>query len=226
MKQYARFVAFLLLLFVMVSFSVSCEREKDPSTNDWVDLGLPSGLMWATRNVGATSPEDYGDYFAWGETSHKSVYDWSTYRYCNGDRDQLTKYCNDSNDGYNGYTDNLIYLQPGDDAATANYGGRTPTKYEWNELVANTTSHWTTQNGVNGLLFKGQNGNSLFIPAAGSRWDSTLSLDGSTGNYWSSALVTTFAPSNAWDFCFDSGGRSMNQSSRNNGHSVRAVRQH
>jgi hypothetical protein len=79
---------------------------------------------------------------------------------------------------------------------------------------------------VNGLLFKGQNGNSLFIPAAGSRWDSTLSLDGSTGNYWSSALVTTFAPSNAWDFCFDSGGRSMNQSSRNNGHSVRAVRQH
>jgi hypothetical protein len=91
--------------------------------------------------VGANAPEDYGDCFAWGETQPKDYYDWSTYQYCNGSFNTLTKYCCNSNIGYNGFTDNLTILQPEDDAATANYGGRTPTKYEWNELVANTTSH-------------------------------------------------------------------------------------
>ena len=193
------------------------------STGDWVDLRLPSGLLWATRNVGATSPEDYGDYFAWGETTPKSVYDWTTYIYCNGASNQLTKYCSRSLYGYNGFTDNLTILQPGDDAATANYGGRTPTKEEWQELMNNTTATWTTQNGVNGRLFTGTNGNSLFLPAAGVRLDSSLYGDGCNGLYWSSSLSTD-SPYGAWEYDFDSSYQSMGGSNRGYGLSVRAVR--
>ena len=197
--------------------------EKGKGDNDWVDLGLPSGLLWATRNVGATSPEDYGDYFAWGETSPKEVYNWDTYRYCNGDYNQLTKYCSKSSVGYNGFTDNLTILQHGDDAATANYGGRTPTKEEWEELMSNTTVSWTTRNGVNGRLFTATNGNSLFLPAAGSRWDSSLDDAGSGGYYWSSSLYTVY-PYYAWYFGCSSGSQGMDGSLRYGGHSVRAVR--
>ena len=192
------------------------------STGDWVDLGLPSGLLWATRNVGATSPEDYGDYFAWGETTPKSVYNRTTYIYFNGRHYQLTKYCNNSDFGYNGFIDNLTILQPGDDAATANYGGRTPTKEEWQELMNNTTATWTTQNGVNGRLFTGTNGNSLFLPAAGFRY-SSLDFDGCNGLYWSSSLITG-NPYCAWDYDFDSSYQSMGGSNRGEGLSVRAVR--
>ncbi len=196
--------------------------EKEPVGDDWVDLGLPSGLLWATRNVGATSPEDYGDYFAWGETTPKSVYSGITYIYSR-DYDQLTKYCNNSDYGYNGFTDNLTILQPGDDAATANYGGRTPTKEEWEELINNTTVTWTTQNGVNGRLFTGTNGNSLFLPAAGFREYFSLDDAGSYGYYWSSSLHTD-DPDGAWCFDFDSGYQGMNGSLRYCGLSVRAVR--
>lgn len=193
------------------------------STGDWVDLGLPSGLLWATRNVGATSPEDYGDYFAWGETSPKEVYNWNTYQYCNGDYyDKLTKYCNDSEYGYNGFTDNLTILQSGDDAATVNYGGRIPTHEEWQELLDHTTSQWTTLNGVNGCRFTGSNGNSLFLPSAGYRWGSLLFNDGGGGLYWSSSLYTD-RPNNAWSFYSDN--QSMYYTYRYSGHPVRAVRQ-
>ena len=203
--------------------------EKDPGNNrpepisDWVDLGLPNGLLWATRNVGATSPEDYGDYFAWGETTTKSVYDWTTYIYCNGDYNQLTKYCSRSDFGYNGFTDNLTILQPGDDAATANYGGRTPTIEEWQELINNTTAQWTTRNGVNGRLFTSSNGNSLFLPAAGYRWDSSLNFAGNRGFYWSSSLDTD-DPSRARIFGFLSTFQGVNRGNRDDGLSVRAVR--
>ena len=209
------------VLLVAITFLVAgCEKEPN---DDWVDLGLPSGLLWATRNVGADSPEDYGDYFAWGETSPKSVYDWSTYRYCNGDYNQLTKYCSDSNYGYYGFTDNLTILQPSDDAATANYGGRTPTKEEWEELMDHTTSQWTTQNGVNGRRFTGSNGNSLFLPAAGVRLGSSLYYAGSYGYYWSSSLSTSY-PYGAWHF-FLSDDQYVNCDYRYVGFTVRAVRQ-
>ncbi|MBP5542263.1 MAG: hypothetical protein J6X88_11560 [Bacteroidales bacterium] len=173
---------------------VGCNCNEN---DDWVDLGLPSGRQWATRNVGASSPTDYGNYYAWGETTPKSVYDWSTYRYCVHNESNgcygsrcLTKYCTDSYHGYNGFTDGLTILQPGDDAATANYGGRTPTTAEWEELYNNTTSRWMTVNGVNGRCFTGPNGNSLFLPAAGGRSDSSLYDGGSRGYYWSSSLRT------------------------------------
>ena len=191
--------------------------------SDWVDLGLPSGLLWATRNVGASSPEDYGNYYAWGETTTKSTYDWTTYIYCNGSYNTLTKYCNNSSYGYDGFTDNLTILQSGDDAATANYGGRTPTKEEWEELMANTTAQWTTLNEVNGRLFTGSNGNSLFLPAAGGRWGSSLFSAGIDSYYWSSTLNTGY-PGGALYFYFFSDSQGMNSLNRNSGLSVRAVR--
>ena len=215
--------------------SVSIERSKystltlggddieffNPS--DWVDLGLPSGLLWATRNVGASSPEDYGAYFAWGETRYKIYYNWSHYRYCNGSYNTLTKYCNDSDYGYNGFTDNLTTLQPSDDAATANYGGRTPTYAEWQELLNNTTVQQATQNGVNGRLFTASNGNSLFLPAAGYRVESRLENAGEIGYYWSSSLGTD-GPYYAWHFDFISNYQGIYGYHRQAGRSVRAVR--
>ena len=212
------------MLLGMAAFVVmGCTKPKpDPEPGselgDWVDLDLPSGLLWATRNVGATSPEEYGDYFAWGETQTKeSYYNWSTYRYSNGDYDQLTKYCNNSAYGYNGFTDGLTTLQPGDDAATANYGGRTPTQAEWQELIDNTTSQWTTINGVNGRCLTGSNGNSLFLPAS-ERFHSR------DGRYWSSSLYTD-GPDHAWLFNFDSDNQWVGSNARAHGFTVRAVRQ-
>ena len=179
----------------------------------YVDLGLPSGLLWATCNVGADSPEEYGDYFAWGETQPKEYYDWSTYQYANGTswQDlQLTKYCTNADYGYNGFTDNLTTLLPEDDAATANWGSgwRMPTKEEWQELYNNTTHTWTTQNGMNGRLFTAMNGNSLFLPAAGYRYENDFYNSFRLGYYWSSSLDTGY-PDSARYFYFDSGNYGM-----------------
>jgi hypothetical protein len=174
-------------------------------THAYVDLGLPSGLLWATCNVGADTPEGYGDHFAWGETQPKDTYNWSNYQHCNGDPYTLTKYCNKSYYGYNGFTDNLTTLLPEDDAATANWGEgwRMPTEEEWLEMRNNTTRTWTTQNGVNGFLFTATNGNSLFLPAAGYRWDDELDYAGDRSYYWSSSLFTVNA-FDAWNFNFNS----------------------
>ena len=173
--------------------------------HDWIDLDLPSGTKWATCNIGATSPEGYGDYFAWGETSSKENYYWSTYRYSNGYYYDLTKYCNNSSFGYNGFTDNLTTLESSDDAATANWGSdwRMPTQTELQELIDNCTVTWTTQNGVNGCLFTGINGNSIFLPAAGYHLDNNLQHAGSRGLYWSSSLVLD-TPYRAWRLDFSS----------------------
>ena len=194
------------------------ESDMEFIAPDWVDLGLPSGLLWATRNVGATNPEDYGNYYAWGETSPKNEYHWRTYRYCNyfwwADDFTLTKYMG---------RDLLFTLQPTDDAATANYGGRTPTKDEWQELVNNTMVQITTQNGVYGRLFTGTNGNSIFLPTAGYRMGYTTGLGGDgNGYYWSSSL--TGYPREAWCFYFYYGGQYMDAHYRFLGYSVRAVR--
>ena len=213
------------------SFTVNADRTLvanfavSGGDHAYVDLGLPSGLLWATCNVGADNPEDYGDYFAWGETQPKSVYTWSTYQYCNGSSSTFTKYCNNSSYGYNGFTDNLTTLLPEDDAATANWGSdwRMPTEEEWQELYNNTTHTWTTQNGVNGRLFTASNGSSLFLPAAGCRNGSGLGSAGSWGYYWSSSLGTD-SPYNAWGFYFNSDSFFVGSSYRYYGQSVRAVR--
>ena len=162
--------------------------------HDWVDLGLPSGLKWATCNVGATKPEDYGNYYAWGEIATKTTYDWSTYKYANGSDDALTKYCNNSSYGNNGFTDELTTLEAGDDAATQNWGGnwRMPTIDEWQELIDKCTWTWTTLNGINGYEVKATNGNSIFLPAAGYRYDGERRSAGSGGDYWSSSLDASY----------------------------------
>lgn len=217
----------VVLALVLILLKTWSPTEK---VEDWVDLGLPSGLLWATRNVGASSPTDYGNYYAWGETTPKSVYNWSTYRYCNGvDHCKLTKYCTNSEKGYHGYVDNLTTIQIVDDAA-ASYGdgARMPTKTEWQELKDNTTHTWTTRNGIEGFLFTGSNGNTLFLPAAGDRKDSSLCGDGGYGYYWSSKLFGD-NPDIAWGCFFRSGSVDVKVDGwgngyRRDGHSVRAVR--
>ena len=205
-------------------FSVRLVRNNTP-TYSYVDLGLPSGTLWATCNVGAETPEEYGDYFAWGETQPKDYYYWDTYQYCMGSSATMTKYCNKSNYGFNGFTDNLTTLLSEDDAATANWGSdwRTPTQAEWQELHQNTTHTWTTQNGVLGRLFTASNGNSLFLPAAGYRNYSSLAGTGNGGTYWSSSLRTNF-PNTAIMYYYNSDNCDIYGSDRYVGRSVRPVR--
>lgn len=200
-----------------------------PTQADWIDLGLPSGLLWAARNVGAATPEDYGDYFAWAETQPRIVFNWSLYQYtCNNNDNGMTKYCSDSNYGCNGFTDKLTTLQSVDDAATAiwGFGARMPTKEEWQELVDHCTSIWITQNGVNGQLFTGPNGNTLFLPAAGFYWQplsNVLLYAGYQGAYWSSSLNESY-PVCAWYFVLEAGYTSVGSCQRAYGYSARAVR--
>ena len=194
------------------------------TTHAYVDLGLPSGLKWATCNVGADSPEEYGDYFAWGEVEPKETYNWSTYKYCNGSSSTLIKYCNNSSCGNYGFTDNKTVLDPEDDAATVNWGGnwRMPTKAEQDELRNNCTWDWTTQNGVKGYKVTGPNGNSIFLPAAGYMYEGTLDNAGSYGNYWSSSLLVG-TPYYAYNVDFNWDGVDWDYTSRCYGQSVRPV---
>lgn len=202
--------------------------------HEYVDLGLPSGTLWATCNIGADKPEVYGYYFAWGEIQPKTEYDGDTYKYGKrkkrlfGDDLYYTKYCNKSSYGYNGFTDNLITLESSDDAATAYWGSgwQTPSKAQWDELLANTTNQWTTKNGMEGRqLTSKKNGQTLFLPAAGYRHYSRLNDAGGLGNYWSSSLNTDY-PDRAWYLYFSSHYYFFinDNGNRYNGHSVRPVR--
>ena len=227
MKKGFRVVASLMLTVVLFLFS-GCTPENDESVQ-WVDLSLPSGVLWASCNVGATTPTDYGNYYAWGETQPKSEYNLSTYKYYRSDDDGegFTKYCFDSGFGYNGFTDSLATLQPSDNAAIANCGegARMPTYSEWEELADNTSQQWVYVDGVYGLQFVGSNGNSIFLPAAGCRKDGSLSGDGIGGAYWSSSLNTEHS-NNAWfmNFSYDNITRWISHG-RTEGYPVRAVRQ-
>ncbi|MBQ7622782.1 MAG: leucine-rich repeat protein [Bacteroidales bacterium] len=166
-----------------------------------VDLGL--SVKWASWNVGASKPEDYGAYIAWGETEAKADYSWSTYKWCNGSSSSLTKY--NSSDG-------KAVLELEDDAARVNWGGswRMPTVAEWEELMNNCTWIWTSD--YNGTGIKGQivtskksgyEDRSIFLPAAGNRDVSGLLYVGSAGSYWSPSLRTDY-PNRAWPVGFGS----------------------
>ena len=163
------------------------ERKAAGPQIEFVDLGL--SVKWGNANLGATNGNTaeswYGNYYAWGETKSKTNYVWDNYKYANGNYDKLTKYCSDSLFGDKGVTDGLTQLVPEDDVATVtNPAWRMPTKEDFEELKAGTTKKWVTNykgvSGLNGRLFTGNNGNSLFIPAAGSYcflWSSSLDSD-------------------------------------------------
>lgn len=198
MKRFTKAMA-AIMLTIMVVCSAGCKKAEIPDSgvyngHEFVNLGLSSGTLWATCNVGADSPEGYGDYFAWGETQPKATYSESNYIYSHGGYNQLTKYCSQSDFGYNGFTDDLVTLQSDDDAATVNWGEgwRTPTYKEWVELLTKCTHTWTTRNGVKGCLFTGRNGSTIFLPAASSRSDEDSRSVGDDGSYWSSSLNKGF----------------------------------
>ena len=186
-----------------------------------VDLGLPSGTLWADRNVGADAPEAYGDYFAWGETEPKSYYDWSTYKWCNGSYDTHIKYCTSSSYGT---VDGKTVLDLEDDAAYVNMGSewRMPTYAEMQELMDNCTTTRTIQNGVNGRKVTGKNGNSIFLPAAGCLNNNCLLGGGFYGFYWSSSLDES-CPGNGCELYFNSDIYNWDGRNRNHGQTVRAV---
>lgn len=156
---------------------------------EYVDLGLPSGMKWATMNLGASSPKEIGDRYAWGETSSKDDYTWDNYKYGqykypgNEDYIVLYKYCVDSY--YAGNVDGKTILELEDDAAYVNWGEgwRMPRDYEWNELITNCTWTWMRINTVDGYLIVGPNGNKIFIPMT-----DDLHQGHKRGVYWSSSL--------------------------------------
>ena len=218
----------MCLFAVLALFFVSCgESGKKSETvtqingHEYVDLGLPSGIKWATCNVGATKPEEFGGYYAWGETTEKDDYIWETYKWCNGDRNSLTKYCTDS---YYGKIDNRTQLAPADDVARIKWGGtwRMPTIEEIKELLNECTWQWTSRRGVDGYRVIGPNGKSIFLPAAGYRYGTGVSRRGSSGYYWSSSLSSDLS-SCACDLGFDSDYLYSYYDHRCGGHSVRPV---
>ena len=243
-----------VFLFLLLSFSfASCGGDDDNESlsgggitdlsrnREAVDLGL--SVKWANMNIGANSETDYGTYFAWGETTGytvigatnvgasgniKTEFSWATYKWCEGTSDQLTKYCDDSNYGYNDFTDDKTELDLEDDAAYVNWGSdwHMPSIEQIQELIDKCTWTRTTLNGVKGREVTGPNGNSIFLPAADYR-DSDIYDDGSCGFYWSRSLHSSDYPYPlcAYGLGFDwSGADWFYGDYRRCGQSVRAVR--
>lgn len=185
--------------------------------HDWVDLGLPSGLKWATCNVGASSPEEYGNYYAWGETEPAPG---NNYSGANCEADELSI----SELQSQGIIDGDHNLTPSHDAATANWGGiwRMPTEAEQQELLNNCTWEWTVQGGKNGCKVTGPNGNNIFLPAAGGRDGSSLYYAGEYGHYWSSTPYES-SSNIAFRLYFDGSSQGVNWYRRYYGLSVRPV---
>ena len=196
------------------------------ATSGAVDMG--TSVKWAAYNLGATKPEEYGDYYAWGETQTKSNYRWSTYRWCNGDYNKLTKYCPTDKTDYwdgEGTPDGKAVLDLEDDAARANWSGtwRMPTDEEWTELRESCAWEWTNLESTNGYkVYCFESGNSIFLPAAGFRVNYELSSVGSTGDYWSSSLYTG-DPDSARRLYFTSDNFYRGYSDRLHGFSIRSV---
>ncbi len=212
------------------SFRYDFKPKENGTENGYQYIELGLSVRWATYNVGASKPEEYGDYYAWGETEPKTVYSRPTYKWynCNGPYDTLTKYNTDSRYGT---VDNKTTLDPEDDVAHVKWGGtwRMPTIAEQDELRNNCTWTWTTLNGVNGYIVtsnkSGYTDRSIFLPAAGFRYVTDLSGVGSCGFYWSSSLYTgnTGNTGYAWDIYFGSDYVYWDYYSRINGFSVRPV---
>lgn len=185
--------------------------------HEFVDLGL--SVNWATCNIGANKPEEFGDYFAWGETEPKSTYSMNTYKYCKCLEITFTKYNTRNN------YDNKTTLELIDDAAHVAWGDNwhIPTCYEIKELIDKCTWTWTSQNGVIGYKLTSKiNGNSIFLPAAGYRSGVSIINVGYHCGYWSSSLYKS-SPYNAYYFDFRLGSIGCSYSDRHYGRTIRAV---
>lgn len=227
--RYATYSYGLMDIFVILKagpINVTKEESADPlglcpdaNHPHAIDLGI--GVKFSCCNVGADSPTGYGNYYAWGETSTKSQYDWSTYKWCNGTYNTMTKYCTDSKFGT---VDNITTLELSDDAARANWGSpwRMPTYDELNKLNTQCTWTWVTVDGINGYRVTAANGNSIFLPTAGCRYDAGLDPVGSNGYFWSSSLLSS-SSDGALGLDFHSGDHGLDSSSRYDGRSVRPV---
>ncbi|MBR6284995.1 MAG: leucine-rich repeat protein [Muribaculaceae bacterium] len=225
-------------LNVVVNFIVGKDGGGSHEQGDWVDLGLSSGTLWATRNIGASSPEDYGDYFAWGETAPKDVYmwNWENYKWYSKYFDEgdghwhggFTKYCSDEIDGFKGFVDNKTELDLADDAAAVNWGGsaRMPSLEQIQELVNECDWHWEERNGVWGRLATGPNGNTIFFPAAGCKAEGYGSPwhAGDYGFYWSYTSGAEFSSDANYLYFNSDSVYWLDESSRYGGFTIRAVR--
>lgn len=201
-----------------------------------VDLGL--SVRWASFNLGATKPEEAGDYYAWGETEpyygcldplvwrteKTSGYNWASYKWCIDSYYSLTKYCYDTSYGYEGFTDGKTVLDPEDDAVHVNLGDkwRMPTKSELNELMGRCNWVWTSLNEVNGFMVTGPNGKTIFLPAAGQRENTKINNHGLYCLLWSSSLGITY-PSSAVYLLLYQNGYNVSEYSRYWGLSIRPV---
>ncbi len=215
-----------VLLFgaMMVGF-YACNEPTDPfNGHEYVDLGLPSGTLWATCNVGATNPEDAGDYFAWGETKPKENYNWENegeYKW------GIDTWADNTNYGMTKYntTDGKTVLEAADDAATANWGDKwhMPTKAEFQELLDECNWKWdTTKRGYTITSKAEGNTYSIFLPAAGFRSGTTLEYESSSGFYWSSSLEES-TPNSAYCLGFSESNYNCAIGGRYSGQSVRPV---
>lgn len=235
----------LSLLSLQGILLVSCEDDEATSQfNFWtdydsevveaVDLALPSGTLWANCNVGANKPEDYGCYFAWGETTFKSKYDWATYKWSNGSYSSITKY---NTLEYYGATDDLTELEANDDAASVLWSNewQIPTYTQFEELIDFCDWEWKQLkddenndikdiygNKIFGYVVTGTNGNFIFLPAAGYGYDTSRWNLGTLGEYWTSTLNTE-RPNGSYFLQFNSSDIKFEDHNRCNGRSIRAV---
>ena len=207
------FVTTKTFTFESTNATIMAEQEVTMPEPEYVDLGL--SVKWATFNVGATSPEDYGDYFAWGETEPKENYNWATYKWFDGTDANMTKY---------NATDGKATLEPEDDAAYVNWGSnwRMPSCEESVELKDKCDWEWTTSNNINGYRVKGPNGNSIFLPAGGVRIGNASYAIGEYGYYWSSSLVIDYI-SEANSIVFTPTGKSCDSDVLYRGRKIRPV---
>ena len=217
------------------------DKTSEPSASvpEAIDLGLPSGLKWASFNLGASKPEEFGDYYAWGETEpyywslepltwkedKESGYDLSSYQWCMGTFYSMTKYCANSEYGYNGFSDNKTFLDKEDDAASTRLGGkwRIPTPEEQLELLEDCSWKEITVNGVRGYNVTGPNGNSIFLPYGACLIGTELRDVGSYCNYWSSSYKTNVANYNACSISLKTWERDIVNTPRYYGLPIRPV---
>ncbi|MBQ0061582.1 MAG: hypothetical protein KBT15_07420 [Bacteroidales bacterium] len=200
--------------------SVSKSTAGNINGHDWVDLGL--SVKWATCNVGANSPEDYGDYFAWGETSTKTRYYWDNYFDDKSDHVGILK---ESDFGiYRIGILTRITPESGDDAANVLWGNswRMPNQKEFIELCNRCIWAWTRMNGHNGYLITGPNGNNLFLPAAGMIRDTDNRHEGESGMYWTNSLSPEVS-FRATYFLYDISEQSCSEMWRSDGLTIRPV---